>query len=67
MLDVLTSDATSMTPTVFVLGMVSDYLNVRFVFRQQSAYPQSTDEVVETFVSLFLAGIRNPQADGERR
>jgi hypothetical protein len=42
------------------LGMVTDYVNVRVVFRQQAAYPQPTDEVVETFVSLFLAGIVNP-------
>jgi AcrR family transcriptional regulator len=42
------------------LGMVTDYMNVRVVFRQQAAYPQPTDEVVETFVSLFLAGIRSP-------
>jgi len=40
------------------LGMVSDYLNVRFVFQQQLAYPQPIEEVVETFVSLFLTGIR---------
>jgi len=45
------------------LGMVSDYLNVRFVFRQQAAYPQSTGEVVETFVSIFLAGISAPSGE----
>ena len=39
------------------LGMVSDYLNVRVVFQQQAAYPQPIEEVVETFVSLFLGGI----------
>ena len=45
------------------LGMVSDYINVRVVFQQQTAYPQSTTEVVETFVSLFLAGIVSPNGD----
>src|SRR5262245_54853730 len=45
------------------LGMVSDYMNVRFVFRQEHAYPQSIDEVVETFVSLFLAGITASTGD----
>jgi AcrR family transcriptional regulator len=40
------------------LGMVSDYMNVRVVFQQQAAYPQPIEEVVETFVSLFLTGIR---------
>jgi AcrR family transcriptional regulator len=39
------------------LGMVSDYMNVRVVFRQQAAYPQSSAEAVETFVSIFLGGI----------
>ena len=47
------------------LGMVSDYVNVRVVFQQQAAYPQPIEEVVETFVSLFLAGIR--AASGESR
>jgi AcrR family transcriptional regulator len=42
------------------LGMVSDYMNVRVVFRQQAAYPQPTAEVVETFVSIFLSGIAAP-------
>jgi AcrR family transcriptional regulator len=47
------------------LGMVSDYMNVRVVFQQQAAYPQPIEEVVETFVSLFLTGIR--AASGESR
>jgi AcrR family transcriptional regulator len=46
------------------LGMVSDYMNVRVVFQQQAAYPQPIEQVVETFVSLFLTGI---QAAGEVR
>ena len=49
------------------LGMVSDYMNVRIVFQQEGVYPHATEQVVETFVSLFLAGIRNPHADGEGR
>ena len=47
------------------LGMVSDYVNVRVVFQQQAAYPQPIGEVVETFVSLFLAGIS--ASHGEQR
>jgi AcrR family transcriptional regulator len=46
------------------LGMVSDYLNVRVVFQQQAAYPQPIEEVVETFVSLFLTGIRAASGEG---
>jgi hypothetical protein len=45
------------------LGMVSDYMNVRVVFRQQAAYPQPTGEVVDTFVSIFLAGIAAPSGE----
>jgi AcrR family transcriptional regulator len=45
------------------LGMVSDYMNVRVVFRQQASYPQPSGEVVETFVSIFLAGISTPSGD----
>ena len=45
------------------LGMVSDYVNVRVVFQQQAAYPQPSGEVVETFVSLFLAGISAPNGE----
>jgi AcrR family transcriptional regulator len=47
------------------LGMVSDYMNVRVVFQQEAAYPQPTGEVVETFVALFLTGIR--ATSGESR
>jgi AcrR family transcriptional regulator len=39
------------------LGTVVDYATARVVFRQHAAYPYSTDEAVETFVSLFLRGI----------
>src|SRR5262245_34851224 len=45
------------------LGMVSDYLNVRVVFRQEAIYAQPVDEVVETFVSLFLTGISAPSGE----
>ena len=45
------------------LGMVSDYLNVRVVFRQESVYQQPANEVVETFVSLFLTGISTPSGE----
>jgi AcrR family transcriptional regulator len=45
------------------LGMVSDYMNVRVVFQRQADYPQPTGEVVETFVSIFLAGIRSPSGE----
>jgi AcrR family transcriptional regulator len=47
------------------LGMVSDYMNVRVVFQRQADYPQPTGEVIETFVSIFLAGIRAP-SPGEK-
>jgi AcrR family transcriptional regulator len=39
------------------LGTVVDYVNVRVVFPQPEMHGYSTDEVVETFVSLFLRGI----------
>jgi hypothetical protein len=39
------------------LGMVFDHLNVHAVFRQDPAPSQSIEEVVETFVSIFLRGI----------
>jgi TetR/AcrR family transcriptional regulator len=44
------------------LGMIRDYLNVRVVHGQAEVYPQPVEEVVETFVELFLAGIRAPGA-----
>ncbi|MBW2267282.1 MAG: TetR/AcrR family transcriptional regulator [Deltaproteobacteria bacterium] len=40
------------------LGMIRDYLNVRIVHGESEAYPQSLDEVVATFVDLFLTGVR---------
>jgi len=40
------------------LGMVFDHLNVRLVLGQTDAYPQPLDTVAETFVSIFLGGMR---------
>jgi len=45
------------------LGMVSDYINVRVILAQDESYPQPVDEVVETFVDLFLAGMRADRTD----
>jgi len=44
------------------LGMIRDYLIVRVVHGEAEVYPQPLDEVVATFVELFLAGIRRPSA-----
>lgn len=48
------------------LGMVVDYLIVREVFRQRGTYPATTEEVVETFVTIFLEGVgpRKGRRDG---
>jgi AcrR family transcriptional regulator len=43
------------------LGMVVDFLIVREVFHHRDEYPEGPEEVAETFVSLFLEGVR---ADG---
>jgi len=40
------------------LGMVFDQLITCVVFDQRRAYPQPVEEVVATFVSIFLAGMR---------
>lgn len=40
------------------LGMVLDVLSVRIVFRQDDAYPQPLEQVVDTFTSIFLEGMR---------
>lgn len=47
------------------LGMVFDQLNARVVFQQDAASP-AVDEVVESFVTLFLDGI-HAQGDGDVR
>lgn len=48
------------------LGMVSDYMNVRVVLAQPEVYPQPIDEVIATFVGLFLDGMRAPGPGGDR-
>lgn len=48
------------------LGMVNDYVNVRAILGQAEAYPQPAAEVVETFVGIFLAGMRAPEHEHER-
>lgn len=40
------------------LGMVVDYMNVRVVLAQADQYPQPVEDVVATFVGLFLDGMR---------
>jgi AcrR family transcriptional regulator len=49
------------------IGMVVDHLIVRQVFGQRDAYPQPPEEVADTFVSIFLDGVRAPEAAGEGR
>jgi AcrR family transcriptional regulator len=46
------------------LGMVFDHLNVRLVLGQADAYPQPRDAVTETFVSIFLRGMRTRPTEG---
>jgi hypothetical protein len=43
--------------------MLFDYMNVQLIFHQTEAYPQSLDEVAETFTSIFLGGLRRPGAE----
>jgi AcrR family transcriptional regulator len=47
------------------LGMVFDHLNVRLVLGQSEAYPQPMEEVAETFVSIFLGGMRVRRSEGD--
>jgi AcrR family transcriptional regulator len=47
------------------IGMVVDHLIVRQVFGQRDAYPHPPEVVAETFVSIFLDGVRAPVAAGE--
>lgn len=42
------------------IGMVVDHLIVRQVFGQREAYPHPPEVVAETFVSIFLDGVRAP-------
>lgn len=48
------------------LGMVFDHLNVRLVLGQTDAYPQPLDQVAETFVSIFLGGMRLRAGEGAK-
>jgi len=49
------------------IGMVVDHLIVRQVFGHRDEYPQPPEEVAETFVSIFLDGVRARSAAGEGR
>ena len=51
------------------LGMLQDHLAMRVVFGQSNVYDQPLEQVVETFVQIFLAGVRQPDAarSGEPR
>ncbi len=44
------------------MGMVVDHLVVRHVLGQRDQYPQPPEEVAETFVSIFLDGMRTDAA-----
>ena len=49
------------------MGMVVDHLIVKHVFGQREQYPQSPEQVAETYVSIFLDGVRNAPAGASRR
>ncbi len=40
------------------LGMVFDHLNMRHIIREESARNRTLDEVADTFVEIFLGGMR---------
>jgi AcrR family transcriptional regulator len=40
------------------LGMLFDHMNVRIIFQQTEAYPQTLDEAADTFTSIFLGGMQ---------
>jgi len=44
--------------TRFFLGLFVDYAIVRQVFGQDELYPQSPEDVADTYVSIFLNGLR---------
>ncbi len=48
------------------MGMVVDHLIVKHVFAQREQYPQPADEVAETFVSIFLDGVRAAPTDASQ-
>ena len=45
------------------LGMVVDYMIVREVFHQRGVYPEGPAQVAETFVSIFLDGMRTGEKE----
>jgi AcrR family transcriptional regulator len=45
------------------IGMVTDHLIVREIFGQHAEYPQTNAEVAETFVSIFLRGVRREERE----
>jgi AcrR family transcriptional regulator len=47
------------------IGMVVDHLIVRQIFGQREQYPQPPAEVADTFVSIFLEGVRRRTRRGE--
>jgi AcrR family transcriptional regulator len=51
---------TSLAARAFV-GMVVDHLIVREVFGRREDYPQTNAQVAETFVSIFLRGVRREE------
>jgi AcrR family transcriptional regulator len=48
------------------LGMVVDFLLVREVFHQRDVYPEGPEQVAETFVAIFLDGVRADAAEARR-
>ena len=48
------------------LGMVFDHLTARVVFGQQALQAEPIETVVETFVSIFLGGVRAEGGDHAR-
>ena len=48
------------------LGMIVDFLIVRQVFRQRDVYRAGPEEVAETFVSIFLHGMRGDEREARR-
>lgn len=52
------------------VGMLIDHLTVREVYGMRAEYPQTNAEVAETFVAIFLRGVRReerPSATSKRR
>ena len=49
------------------LGMAVDYLIVREVYEQREDYPEPASEVVDTFLEIFLNGVRQSPERGHER